>query len=510
MKTVLAYCQRFINNAKAKEPSQKTKGPLSFEELETAMLSAIKLVQNSAFSKEIKSLSRGEALDRKSSLLSLNPFLQQGIIRVGGRLELADIPYAKKHPIVLPSNHHVTKLIIRDEHIARKHAGTQATLYGVRESFWPIDGRNVTRKIIYQCVKCFLAKPRGLNHIMGNLPEKRLSYSRPFLNVGVDYCGPFFVKQKRHRNRGKDKVHVAIFVCFATKAVHLELVSDETTEAFLGCLQRFFSRRGKAATIHSDNGRNFVGADREIKRLYEFVKTELENEKVKHYLIENKVKWYFIPPSAPNFGGLWEASVKSFKHHLTRTVGGKLLTYEQLETYIIEIEAILNSRPLTLMSSDPNDLLPLTPGHFLIGDSLTSFPQIDYRDVQINRLSSWQAVEQMRQHFWSRWYKEYLNEMQSRSKWKGSTNQEIIKIGNLVIIAEDKVPPMCWKFGRVTAVFPGKDGVIQVASVKTRCEVSQRRQTENYLDMVADRAVLSSDFCILTTVSCVLCLLRKT
>ena len=187
--------------------------------------------------------------------------MDQGIIRVGGRLERANILYAKKHPIVLPRGHYITKLIIREEHIAKKHAGTQATLYGVREFFWPIDGRDVTRHVIHNCIRCFRAKLRGIEHIMGNLPEKRISFSRPFLNVGVDYCKPFFAKQRRHQNRGKDKVHIATFICFATKAVHLEVVGDETTEAFLGCLKRFFSRRGKAVTIHSDNGRNFIGAN---------------------------------------------------------------------------------------------------------------------------------------------------------------------------------------------------------------------------------------------------------
>ncbi|XP_043476348.1 uncharacterized protein LOC122507610 [Leptopilina heterotoma] len=303
---------------------------------------------------------------------------------------------------------------------------------------------------------------------MGNLPEKRLSFERSFLNVGVDYCGPFYVKQRRHRNRGKDKVHIAVFICFATKAVHFEVVSDETTDAFLGCLKRFFSRRGKAKTIHSDNGRNFVGANNELNRLYEFVETEIKSDAVRQFLLENKVKWFFNPPSSPHFGGLWEASVKSLKYHLTRTIENTLLTYEQLETCVVEIEAILNSRPLTPMSSDPNDILPLTPGHFLIGDSLTSFPQRDHEGININRLSDWQRVEQLRQHFWSRWYKEYLNEMLSRNKWKGMSKQDKIKIGTMVILSESNVPPMCWKLGRITQIFPGKDGVIRVVSVRTK------------------------------------------
>ena len=202
-------------------------------------------------------------MDKKSSLLGLNPFLDHGIIRVGDRLEHVNIPQKQKHPIILPRNHYITTLIIFEEHIKRKHAGTQATIYGVRELFWSMDGRNTTRRIIHECIKCFRAKARGIDYIIGNLPEKRLSLSQPFLHVGVDFCGPFYVKEKRHRNRRKEKAYISIFICLATKAVNLELVSDSTTEAFIASLSRFFSRRGKANTIHSDNGTNFVGANRE-------------------------------------------------------------------------------------------------------------------------------------------------------------------------------------------------------------------------------------------------------
>ena len=119
------------------------------------------------------------------------------------------------------------------------HAGTQATLYSIREFYWPIDGRNITRHVIRKCITYFRAKPRGVDYLMGNLPEHRLNSTRPFLNIGIDYCGPFYIKEKRHRNRNKIKVYVSIFICFATKAVHLELVSDLSTKAFISCLRGF-------------------------------------------------------------------------------------------------------------------------------------------------------------------------------------------------------------------------------------------------------------------------------
>ena len=180
---VLAYVLRYIHNLQNKD---KLSGPLSDVELQLSHHTVLKLTQMSTFSKEIHSFSKGKAISRKSSLLSLNPFLHKGIIKVGGRPSNAEIPNSQKHSIVLPRNHHITRLLIREEHIRRLHAGTQTTLYGVRENYWPINGKNVTRYIIRQCVTCFKAKPRGIDYIMGKLPENRVTPARPFLNVGID------------------------------------------------------------------------------------------------------------------------------------------------------------------------------------------------------------------------------------------------------------------------------------------------------------------------------------
>lgn len=179
-------------------------------------------------------------------------------------------------------------------------------------------------------------------------------------------------------------------------------------------------------------------------------------------------------PKAPHFGDLWEAAVKSFKKHFLKVAGSTLLTYEQLHTYVVEIEAYLNSRPLIPLSTDPNDLLPLTPGHFLIGTSLTSFPQADLRSVSVNHLKCWEHAQQMRHHFWDQWHKEYLNEQISRSKWKTASNDNDIMIGSLVVLKEDNLPPMAWKLGRVTAIHPGSDGIIRTVTVKSHIGVYKR------------------------------------
>ncbi|XP_076375571.1 uncharacterized protein LOC143258910 [Megalopta genalis] len=459
LQRIVAYCLRF-------KPDNRFKGPVSAEELNTANKTILRLTQRECFAEEMQDLSQGRRVHRKSKLNTLDPFLDRdGVIRVGGRLKHADIPYSQQHPIVLPKSHHLTTLILRNEHLRSMHAGVQATLYSTRQRYWPLDGRNQTRKVIRQCIKCFRANPPNTECMMGDLPKARVNEDRPFNNVGVDYCGPFFVKEKKFRNRNRIKVYVAVFVCLAVKAVHLELVSDMTTDGFLAALRRFTARRGKCHAIYSDNGTNFVGANRELKEIHQLLSSQDHQRKVDAYLTNEGINWHFIPPRSPNFGGLWEAAVKSFKHHMRRVIANELLTFEELNTFIIEIEAILNSRPLTPLSSDPNDLCALTPGHFLIGSALNTLPEVDITTTPSNKLSIWQHLQKLKRDFWARWYKEYLNELNIRHKWTSGSHD--IKTGTLVLVKEDNLPPMQWALGRVLEVHPGTDGIIRAVTIQT-------------------------------------------
>nr|XP_012153583.1 PREDICTED: uncharacterized protein LOC105664297 [Megachile rotundata] len=462
---VVAFCLRWKQN-------NINRGPLNVSELKQAHDVIIKLLQEQYFSDEIRCIRSGQRQKLTGKTQQLNPFLDDvGILRVGGRLQHSLMPFSQKHPIILPKSR-ITKLIIENEHKTQLHAGTQATLYALRRRYWPVDGRSQVWRTVKTCVKCCRSQPPSTDYIMGNLPARRITESRPFANVGVDYCGPFYIKERRHRNRSKIKVYVAVFVCLAVKAIHLELVSDLTTEAFIAALRRFIARRGFCATLYSDNGSNFIGANNELSEIKQLLRSEDHNNKITTFLAERSIDWKFIPPLSPHFGGLWEAAVKSFKYHLRRVAGLTLFTFENLNTLIIEIEAILNSRPITPISSDANDLLALTPGHFLIGDSLTSLRERDFQETPANRLTSWQHVQKLKQHFWTRWHREYLNELTNRSKWsKGSHS---IKEGTIVLLKNDNVPPLHWPLGRIVKVHPGSDGIIRTVTVKTATSTFDR------------------------------------
>lgn len=198
---------------------------------------------------------------------------------------------------------------------------------------------------------------------MSALPSASVTKSKIFAHTGVDYAGPFDLRLSKHRGRGTFKGFVAVFVCISTKAIHLELASDLSSKSFIAAFKRFTSRRGVCTDIYSDNGTNFVGANRELTTNFEEAIKQITSNVADSLAIQGTT-WHFIPASSPHFGGLWEAGVKSFKHHLRRILNNTTLTYEEFYTLLTQIEASLNSRPLCPISSDPNDIDALTAGHF--------------------------------------------------------------------------------------------------------------------------------------------------
>ncbi|GFW30818.1 integrase catalytic domain-containing protein [Trichonephila clavipes] len=465
---VLSFIFRFVENLKG---INKVAGPLTTKEFVKAETYLIKKVQEKEFSSDINHLkSKGSVLPN-SKLKTLNPFLDDnGVLRVGGRLCNLELSFDKKHQIILPKNNRLTLIIIEYFHKKYLHVATVSLLNHIREKFWPLNGRSMCRKIVYKCIVCFKAKPIVSTQIMGNLPKERLITDYPFNCSGVDFCGPFFIKNKGQRKGNLFKVYICIFVCFVFKAVHIELVSDLTSQAFMAALKRFMARRGKCAKLFSDNGKNFVGASNEIKKLLEIVRKP--DEKIANYLAAEGIEWKFIPARSPNFGGLWEAAIKSCKYHLKRVVNGINLTYEELLTVTVQIEGILNSRPLCPLSNNDDDFQVLTPAHFLINRSLISLEEPNLTKCKESNLKKWQKITKIVQLMWKFWSRNYLNQLQQREKWMFEKNN--VKIGDLVLIIEENLPTYKWALGRIVELYYGEDKKVRVVKIKTQYTTCKR------------------------------------
>lgn len=467
MVRAVAYMNRFINNTQTK--NTRLTGGLTVDELRESEKTLSRIAQSESFSEEYKVLQGNHKLKHTQKLSNLNLFLDDDkLIRVGGRLDnSSEFAYSKKHPVLMSSKHHFSTLLFRHEHLQLLHAGPQALLFHLRESWWPVGGRNLARRVVHDCVTCRRIRGKTLNPLMGNLPKERITPSFPFLRSGVDYAGPVFVLNRKGRGAKTTKSYICLFVCFVTRAVHLELVSDLSSDAYLSALKRFISRRGKPIEIYSDNGRNFVGLMNDFKEFLNKCGPE-----ILEFANNQRIKFNFIPPYSPHLGGLWEAGVKSCKGVLRRAVANAHLTFEEFGTVLTQVEAILNSRPLTPLSSDPQDFLPLTPAHFLVGRPLTAPACDDLQDTPAHRLSRYQRLEQIRQHFWSRWTNEYISELQTRTKWRENTAE--LKLNTLVLIKDNNLPPLKWQLGRIIGTFPGKDGISRIADIQTTTGITRR------------------------------------
>lgn len=440
--------------------------PLSALELEESFLVCAKLSQDNYLSEEKKILKKGDNLPNRSSLKGLDVFLDpQGLIRVGGRLQHSRLSYNEKHPVLISGKCPLAKLIISWAHNKALHGGFRLTHSYVLRRAWIIGGNVKTKDFLRKCIPCMRIQARPKAQFMAPLPEARVTPARAFSRTGVDYAGPFDILSAKGRGIRSSKGYIALFVCLSTKAIHLELVGDLTTESFLGALTRFVGRRGKPAEIWSDNATNFRKADLDLQEALR--KAEIDWNLVTGTLAEQGIKWHFIPPSAPHFGGLWEAGVKSVKTHLKRIGGTRKLTYEEFSTLLVSIEMVLNCRPLVPLSNDLSDLNVLTPGHFLVADGYTSIPEPSHANEKLDRLTHWNLVRAMRDSFWKRWSLEYINTLQQRNKW--TQRRTNIQAGDIVLIQDSTLIRSNgrWPIGRITKAHPGSDGLTRVATVKT-------------------------------------------
>lgn len=470
---VFAYVMRFINNCRRQSHAR---GTLSSAELAQATSYVCKCLQRICFSKDLKLICEGKLCSTR--LQRLAPFFdQQGVLRAGGRLSNAHVDFSAKHPIILPKAHPAVEALVDHYHLKYLHAAPQLLQSLLCHRYWVLSARSLIRSRVFKCVRCFRCRPTNQPPLMGELPAERVTPAGVFQRAGVDYAGPISTRLNKLRRCTTQKAYLSIFVCFATKAVHIEVVSDLTADSFIAALTRFVSRRGLCASLYSDCGTNFVGASRQIHSSFTQL---LKSPLLENFSVAHSIDFKFLPPASPHQGGLWEAAVKSAKYHLKRTIGDQLLTLEELTTLCTRVEAVLNSRPLTPLSSDPCDVAALTPGHFLIGRPLVSAPQ-PYADDDGGLCLSrrWKMVCALANQFWNRWYREYLQQLQPRGKWLA--RQPGLAVGDLVLVGEERVPPLSWCLARVSKLYPGQDGIVRVVDVRTQKGQLRRPAHKLYL-----------------------------
>lgn len=479
---VVGYCFRFADNCRYKTRSQSlslsrlSRIALDPKELQRSKAFLTRLAQEDCFSDELRELKQERTVAKRSPLRKLSPFLDsERVLRVGGRLNHSLLPYQAKHPALLPKMHPFPRLFVEYMHTKLQHAGGRTLLTVIREEFWPIDGRRLVRSVVRNCFRCQRLNPAPAQQQIGQLPASRVTPSRPFSVVGIDYAGPFYLKPI-HKRAAPAKSYLCLFVCFSTKAVHLQLVCELSTSAFLAALRRFISRRGRPIHIHSDNGKNFEGAKNEIAQLFAMLAAAHHIDEINSFCASEGITWHLTPPKAPHFGGLWESAVKVAKKHIYRVIGSSRYTYEDLSTLFAQIEAVMNSRPLLPMTDDPNDLAALTPAHFLIGTSLMALPDPDLRRIPTSQLDHYWQLQHLMQRFWTLWQQEYLQELQKDTKCY-ARNDDILP-GRLVIILDEQQPTTRWPLGRIVKLHPGTDNITRVVTLRTAKGVIKRPVTK--------------------------------
>lgn len=428
-------------------------------------------VQAVHFDTEISNLKKGNPCS--AAILKLNPFLDgDGILRVGGRLSNSDENFDYKHPVLLPGRDYVVEMLIRHYHCRNLHTGPGLLMSVLRTKYWLLAARRAIRSVITKCNICFRFKPQPGLPMMADLPEPRVKeVSKAFIHTGCDFAGPFFVTPYRGRGIKSRKAYICLFTCLTTRAVHIELASELSTACFLAALKRFLARRGPVQCFYTDHGTNFIGTRSYLRDLYKFLEEDYK-EVWKNELADNSIQWKLIPPNAPHFGGCWESNIKCIKSHLYKVIGLQTLTFEELSTVLAQIESLLNSRPLTVLSPDPSEPTALTPAHFLHSAPLKFLPTVDVSDSNAHLLSRYELLDKLVQSFWKRWREEYLHTLQIRQKWNTPTLP--VKEGMVVVVMQDNTMPLLWPLGVIVQTFKGRDDVIRVAMVTTKSGTYKR------------------------------------
>ena len=422
----------------------------------------IKKIQHECYSDEIKFLSSPSSKNIPVLVNQLNLFLDDnGILRSRGRINKTlyyDINVL--NPILLPSNHHVTSLIIKDFHVRCKHLGLQTTINMIRTNgFWIPRARQVVKKTLSDCFICRKFNAFSFEYPkMTDMTKSQMNLVRPFLHTGVDYTGPLHVLE----NGSSKKMYILIYTCLNIRAVYLDLVPDMTTGTFLMSFIRFCNRFTIPTHLYSDNALSFIAGGNLLEKA-------LTSQGFSDHLQQSNVKHIRTPTYSPWVASNWERLLRIVKGCLFKAVGRVKFTQFQLMTLLSDIENSINNRPLTYRSSD-NDLDCISPNSFLkICNGSSLIFNDDSHDLYLPPSEKQKAMErsldkrdEVFEHFKKDWYESYLLNLRKQSANLHQSNwTNRIKIGDVVLIKQPNKTRPFWLLGRILEVIMGDDGKIR-------------------------------------------------
>jgi len=467
LKRFVAWWIRLQKVLLSKDRSSR-KGELSVTEVREAESVIMRHVQSRYYAEDLRLCSSGSTLRRTSQLKSLQPMLDQdGILRIGGRIKHAGLDVNLAHPVIVPHKHRIANLIVKQAHDVA-HVGNEWTLSILREKYWITKARSMVKKVRRECFTCKKLFQSPSHQMMADLPEERLTSAKPpFTFIGMDCFGPFAVKF----GRAEVKRWGCLYTCLTTRAIHIEKVDSMETDSFLNGYRRFQSRRGTPSKIYCDNGTNFVGAHTELTRALK----QLDVGKLTAHGVREETEWHFNTPHASHKGGVWERMIGVTRRIMSSLLDSGRLTDEILSTVFTEVEAIINGRPITKMSDQVDDPSPLTPSHLLLlrGGPVAPPGKFSQGDMYRRR---WRYVQHLADQFWTRWVKEYLPQLQRRSKWM--EKQENFKVGDLILLVDEHTPRSLWPLGLITDVKVGRDGLVRTVTIKTQSTTLVRPVTK--------------------------------
>lgn len=451
----------------AKKHKTFWKQPFSVEERLATETFLWKVSQKNFFPKEVRALAGRQALPEKSVLAHFNPFFDEVdcLLRSNTRLALSNLPEETRRAVILPKDCPIVEKFVMHKHKLHQHAGVGYLHALLKTQFLIPQGRRTIKKVVRKCTTRRCVHPVPLGQQEAPLPALRIDNPAPFRSVAVDLFGPMVVFHdcglENCPHPKENKVHCALFTCFHSRAVHLELVDDASTGAFMNAFRAFVARRGAPSAVYSDNAKGFKAASREVRQLYKSINWA----RVREEGVTTQVEWFFSTERSPHQNGLCERLVRTVKTPLRVVVGSARLTRSQLALILIEIEAVVNNRPLATTTEDPSDWVPITPMELVSGRRLEQIPDPKNPKSSTSFSHLWKRRQAILNQFWRRWSNDYLLEQSVRKIWKTPKFEDLM--GRIVLVKDDHLSRNEWLIGRIVEILPSKDGLVRNVVVKT-------------------------------------------